>query len=110
MLENFYTWFNSLGAEYNINPLIFGSIYVGAIPLFLLSVAWIVRNHRQGKSLTLPILAAGSCFVSAYVYLLIVGENVPIWVYAAIVLLLAYSAYSSIKSVRHKITQSESTL
>lgn len=98
-----------LGEQYNVDPILFGSIYVGAIPLFTLSVAWLVRNHKQGKSTVLPTLAAGSCFVSAYVYLLAVGENVPLWVYATIVLLLGYGAYSSIKSIQKKITLAETT-
>lgn len=110
MFETVSAWFMNLGEQYNVDPIIFGSIYVGAIPLFTLSVAWIVRNHKQGKSTVLPTLAAGSCFVSAYVYLLIVGENVPLWVYGAIVLLLGYGAYSSIKSIKKKIAITETTV
>jgi hypothetical protein len=97
----------NLGEQYNVSPIIFGSIYVGAIPLFTLSVAWLVRNHKQGKSIVLPVLATGSCFVSAYVYLLIVGENVPLWVYAFVVLLLIYGGYSTIRSIRKKIVTAE---
>jgi ABC-type Co2+ transport system permease subunit len=110
MVENLYTWFIGLGEAYNVDPIVFGSIYVGAIPLFLLSVTWLVRNHKEKKSTVLPTLAAGSCFVSAYVYLLIVGNNVPLWVYGVIVLLLGYGAYSSIKSIRKKIALNESGL
>ena len=32
-------WFLNLGQQYNVNPIIFGAIYVGAIPLFSASVA-----------------------------------------------------------------------
>ena len=42
-------WFLSLGDEYGVDPIIFGSISVGAIPFFWLSVAWLVRNLRRGK-------------------------------------------------------------
>lgn len=38
-------WFMSLGQRYNVNPLIFGAIYIGAIPLFTISIAWLVRNY-----------------------------------------------------------------
>lgn len=110
MLENLYGWFIRLGEQYNVDPFIFGSIYVGAIPLFALSVTWLVRNHKKKKSTVLPTLAAGSAFVSAYVYLLIVGNNVPVWVYGVIVLLLGYSAYSSVKSIRKKIISNESVV
>jgi len=33
-LETFKEWFLSLGEKYNVNPYIFGGIYVGAIPFF----------------------------------------------------------------------------
>ena len=90
----------ALGAQYGVNPIVFAAIYVGAIPFFTLSIGWLVRNVRRGKSATLPILSAGFFFVSAYLYLLIAGRNIPIWVYALIVTLLAYGAYSTVKKVK----------
>ena len=33
--SNFITWFMALGEPYNVNPVIFGSIYLGAAPFFL---------------------------------------------------------------------------
>jgi len=32
-------WFLGLGQQYHVNPIIFGAIYVGAIPFFSASVA-----------------------------------------------------------------------
>ena len=93
-------WFFGLGAQYGVNPLIFGSISVGAIPFFWLSVAWLVRNLRRGRSPFLPVLATSLCVLSAYIYLFIAGENLPLWVYALVVGLLGYSAYSTVQTVR----------
>lgn len=101
--ENIQVWFLGLGENYGVDPIIFGSIYVGAIPFFTLSVAWIVRNYRRGKSVTFPVLSAGLFFVSAYLYLFIVGENIPWWVYVFIIAMMAYFAYSSYKSTRKKM-------
>lgn len=95
-------WFFSLGDKYGVDPIIFGSIYVGAIPFFTLSVGWIVRNYRKGKSIVLPVLCAGFFFISAYLYLFIVGENIPWWVYVMLGGMIAYGAYSTIKSTRKK--------
>lgn len=97
-------WFFSLGAQYGVNPLIFGSISVGAIPFFWLSVAWLVRNLRRGYSPFLPVVATSLCVLSAYVYLFVAGENLPVWVYALVVGLIGYSAYSTVKTVRKKTT------
>lgn len=101
-------WFWSLGEEYNVSPLIFGSIYVGAIPFFTLSVAWIVRNYKKGKSIVVPALCAGFCFISAYLYLIIAGRNVPLWVYGFVLALIIFGAVSTVRKVRSKISDTES--
>lgn len=97
------TWFFSLGEQYGVDPLIFGAIYVGAIPLFTLSVAWLVRNVRAGKSPALPALAAGFFFVSAYLYLIVAGQNVPWWVYGFVALLVVGGGWSTYRSVKAKV-------
>jgi len=104
-LEIFKEWFMSLGTQYGVNPFIFGGIYVGAIPLFTLSITWLIRNYKKGKSIVLPAISATSCFISAYVYLIIAGENVPWWVYAVLVLLVLYGAWSTYKNVKNKIKE-----
>ncbi len=101
-------WFLGLGAQYGVDPIIFGSISVGAIPFFWLSVAWLVRNLRRGRSPFLPVIATALCVLSAYIYLFIAGENLPLWVYAFVVGLLGYSAYSTVQTVRQK-TQANGT-
>jgi hypothetical protein len=104
-LDALKDWFLSLGEQYNVNPLIFGGIYVGAIPFFTVSVAWIVRNCRSGKSVVLPIFLAGFFFVSAYLYLIVVGRNVPLWAYGFVLALIAVGAISTVKKVRKKVEQ-----
>ena len=96
-------WFFGLGKQYGVNPIIFGSISVGAIPFFWLSVAWLVRNLRQGKSPFLPVVATSLCVLSAYIYLFIAGENLPLWVYALVIGLIGYSAYSTVTSVQQRV-------
>ena len=98
-------WFLSLGAEYGVNPLIFGAIYVGAIPFFSLSIAWLVKNYRQKKSIVLPVLSAMFFFISAYIYLIFAGKNVPFWVYGFVILLIVFGAYSTIKKVRRQVKE-----
>jgi len=100
----FKQWFLRLGEQYGVDPIIFGSISVGAIPFFWLSVAWLVRNLRRGRSPFLPVLATSLCVLSAYIYLFIAGENLPVWVYAVVIALIGYSAYSTVTSVRERTT------
>jgi hypothetical protein len=103
MFDALRDWFFGLGAAYGVNPLVFGAIYVGAIPFFTASVAWLVRNARRGRSVVAPALAAGFFFVSAYLYLIVTGRNVPAWVYAFVALLVAGGAWSTVRSVRAKV-------
>lgn len=101
--QSIQKWFLSLGTEYGVNPFIFGAIYVGAIPFFSFSVGWLIRNYRQGKSIVLPALAAMFFFISAYIYLIFAGKNVPWWVYGVVIFLIVIGAYSTIKKVRRQI-------
>ncbi|MEO6590535.1 MAG: hypothetical protein ABIP06_14665 [Pyrinomonadaceae bacterium] len=99
------SWFYALGENYGVNPLIFGVIYVGAIPFFSLSIAWLVKNYRQNKSIVLPALSAMFFFISAYIYLIFAGKNVPFWVYGFVILLIAVGAYSTIKKIGKQIKE-----
>ena len=98
-------WFLSLGREYGVNPLIFGTIYVGAIPFFLASVGWIVKRARAGRSTALPTMLAGFFFVSAYLYLAIAGRNIPVWVWIFLAVLIVWGAVSQVRQTRRKIAE-----
>lgn len=103
--ESIKIWFFGLGEQYNVNPIIFGSIYVGAIPFFTLSIAWLIKNIKQKKSVVLPTLSASLFFVSAYLYLILVGRNVPIWVYIFVILMLLYGAWSTYGKVKKQLSE-----
>ncbi len=108
--EAVQNWFYSLGENYGVNPLVFGAIYIGAVPFFTLSVGWLIRNYRCGKSIALPAIAALFFFVSAYIYLIFAGKNVPFWVYAVVILLIAFGAYSTVKKIRTQVKSSKDTV
>ncbi len=96
-------WVMGLGAQYGVNPVVFGAIYIGAIPFFIFFTGLAVKRLRARQSAVLPILAAGFCFVSAYLYLAIVGHDIPTWVWAFLGVLIGYGAWSAIKSFRAKL-------
>jgi ABC-type Co2+ transport system permease subunit len=105
MWEAITTWFMSIGENYGVNPLIFGAIYVGAIPFFTLAIGWLVRNYRRGRSIVLPVLAASFCFVSAYLYLAVAGHSIPLWVWVVLALMIVIGAASAVRSVLQQIRQ-----
>ncbi len=100
--ETFKEWFLSLGGKYDVNPFIFGGIYLAAIPFFFISLYWIIKNIKKKKSIVLPVLLTGFFFISAYLYLIIAGKNIPAWVYVFIGLLVAYGIYSTVKKIKVK--------
>ena len=97
------SWVMGLGGRYGVDPLVFGAIYVGAIPFFLLFTGLAIRRMRAGKPAVLPILAAGLCFVSAYLYLAIVGRGIPVWVWGFLGVLIGYGAWSAVRDFRKKL-------
>ena len=103
MMDAAHQWFLSLGEEYGVNPYIFGAIYVGAIPFFLASIAWLVKRARAGRSTLLPTMLSGFFFVSAYLYLAVVGRNIPVWVWLFLAALVAYGAWTTVRDTRRKI-------
>jgi len=103
--EAFYRWFMELGGQYGVNPFVFGAIYIGAIPFFSLSLAWLINNLQQKKSAVLPAILSGFFFISAYIYLIIAGKNVPLWVYIVLVLLIASGAWSVVRKVNKQTSQ-----
>ncbi len=103
MLDSINDWILALGAQYNVNPYIFAGIYVGAIPFFLASIGWLVKRARAGRSTVVPTMLAGFFFVSAYLYLAIFGQDIPLWVWIFLAVLIAYGAWTQVRETRRKI-------
>lgn len=98
-------WLASIFAtadSYGVNLVVFAAIYIGAIPVFWLGVAWIVRNLRKKRSITLPVLFTGVVTISSYLYVIAVGKDVPAWVYAVIGALILYGIFALAMDIRAK--------
>ncbi|MBV7266925.1 hypothetical protein KCG45_12100 [Erythrobacter sp. WH131] len=108
MLESLNVWVLGLGAEYGVNPYIFAVIYIGAIPFFLGSIGWLVRNARAVRSTVLPAMSAGFFFISAYLYLGIFGHDIPVWVWGFVGSLLGFGSASAIRDTKRKIASGRS--
>lgn len=77
-------WVFELGDEYGVNPVVFAIIYFGAFPFLALSIAWLVRNRKRSRPIHFPLISVGFWSVSAYLYLIIAGRNIPLWVLGVI--------------------------
>ena len=78
-------WIFALGDEYGVNPVVFAILYFGAFPFLIISIACAVRNRRRSRPVHVPLLSAAVFSISAYVYVIIAGENIPFWVYGLLV-------------------------
>lgn len=102
-------WLVGLSASYNVNPYIFAAVYLGTIPFFTLSIAWLVRNKKRERPLTLPILSTGFFFSISYLYLLVAGENVPLWVYGVVSVILGFGCYVTWFKIARKVNEAVNT-
>lgn len=99
-VKNYYI---TLGENYHVDPIIFVGIHVVATPLFVMAVAWIIKNYRQKKSLVLPVVVSVFIFNAANIYLVIYGRNIPWWIYTILVVTTIISSYFSYKKIRKKM-------
>ncbi|MDV6375242.1 hypothetical protein [Deinococcus arenicola] len=107
MFESLIAWISTttvtLSGQYGVNPVIFGALYFGTMPLFALSVAWWIRRFRRGESTLFPAAVTGVLFIAAYLYVLVAGRNLPVWVYifmAAMLILGGFSTWRQLKQGR----------
>lgn len=95
-----HQWLMNLSANYSVDPYVFGIIYLGAIPFFIISLAWAVRNKKRKKPVTLPLISTAFWLFSSYLYLFIASDNLPPWVYMIAFGLIGYGAYTIYRRVR----------
>ncbi len=96
-----------LSKNYNVNPYIFGAIYIGAIPFFTLSLARLIKNLKNKKPAYLSAFSTGFFFISAYLYLIVVGKNVPFWVYSFIAIMIILGILSILKKIKAGVSINE---
>lgn len=90
----------ALSEQYGVNPVIFGALYFGAMPLFALSVAWWIRSVRRGESTLVPAGVTGMLFIAAYLYVLVAGRNLPMWVYVFMAAMLTLGVVSTWRQLK----------
>lgn len=79
---------------HQVDPWLFGSLYLLSKVLFLLFLGWAIKKLRAKKSILLPLLFAALGYSLPYLYLIIAGKNIPLWIYLVITLIYAFSGWS----------------
>ncbi|MES2428048.1 MAG: hypothetical protein V4560_13795 [Bacteroidota bacterium] len=106
-LIQFKEWVISLGEKHQVNPLILGSLYFASKLLFVSFLGWMIKNMRAKKPLLTIILLAGVSFSLPYMYLIIAGRNIPVWVHGFIAAMFIYGGFIIWKKVNTKPNPAE---
>ena len=101
-LTMFKDWVVSLGEKHQVNPLILGSLYLVSKLCFFSFLGWTIKNLRAKKPLLVPLLLASVSFSLPYLYLVIAGRNISVWVYIFIACMFIYGGFSIWKKVTTK--------
>lgn len=95
-------WVIELGEKHNVDPLLLGSLYLVSKISLIVFLGLVVKNVRAKKSVVIPVLFAALSFCVPYVYLIIAGRNISVWVYVFIGLVLVYGGYTIRKKIIEK--------
>lgn len=103
MVGDAVEWVLRLGDDYGVDPLLYALIWVGSLPFFLLSLAWLVRALRRRESVPLALGVTAFFFLAPTLYVLLAGRNLPGWAYVLVVGLAVLGAITTIHRVRMRL-------
>jgi hypothetical protein len=98
----------SLGEKHEVDPLILGSLYLVSKLSFFSLLGWVIKNMRAKKPFMMQLLFACISFSMPYLYIIIAGRNISVWVYVFIACVFTYGGYTIWKKVTEKPVSIES--
>jgi hypothetical protein len=98
----FKDWVINLGEKHEVDPLLLGSLYLVSKLCFFSFLGWVLKSLKAKKAILIPILFAALSFSLPYLYLVIAGRNISIWVYIFIGLMFIYGGFSIWKKITAK--------
>lgn len=96
-------WVVDLGEHHGVDPLLIFCLYLVSKVSLVFFLGWAIKNLRQKKPAATLLLFAGISFCIPYTYLIVAGENIPVWVYVAIALIFFFGVYSIWRKVAVKV-------
>lgn len=101
-VDTVFVFLADLSEFHNINPVVFGVLYVGTIPLYLASIGWIIKNQRAGKAILLPAISTIFFFFLPAFYVAFFGRNVAWYIYVIMAILIIYGSFSLFQKIQSK--------
>ena len=103
VFQDIWNWVTNLGESHNVNPIIFGTLYLISIPPYLGSMGWAVQRLRKKEPVFIPIISTMFFFIMPALYVLIFGRNVAWYIYVIIGIMIVYGTFNSFRKFRFKI-------
>lgn len=76
------------GSDYarahEVDPLVFIGIYIITTPPFLIVSGWLLHNLKKKRPLEVLLVSWGLLYAAPYLYVIVRGENLAWWMYAAL--------------------------
>lgn len=104
-LSDLWQGITELGAEHNVDPVLFAILYFGSIPPYMGSMFWAVKNHKRGSGVALPVISTLFFFILPALYVAVFGKDVAWWVYAIIAFMVIYGSYSVIVKLKARFEE-----
>lgn len=79
---------------HQLNPWLFAFLYLLSKLLFLIFLGRAVKNLKNKKSFLLPLLFAALGYSLPYLYMVISGKNIPLWIFMVITVIYLFSGWS----------------
>ncbi len=105
MWEAIKNYYIAIGNNYHVNPVIFLGIHVVATPLFIIAVAWLVKNYKKKQNIILPSITSVFIFNAANIYLVLFGRNIPWYIYSILAVTTIITGYFSFRKIKRKLKQ-----
>ena len=83
-----FDYFNDIARAHAVDPLLFIVIYAISTVPFLFVSGWLVHHIRKQKPLAVLLFFWALFYSAPYIYLLIVGRDMPLWMYLLVAVLI----------------------
>lgn len=79
---------------HHLNPWLFSGLYLLSKLLFLFFLGQAIKNLKKKRAILLPLLFAALGYSLPYLYMVIAGRDIPLWIFMVITLIYLFSGWS----------------
>lgn len=80
-MRELFDYLSGIAQAHEVSPLLFILIYAISTGPFLLVSGWLLHHIRRQRPLEALVFLWALFYSAPYLYVLIAGRNLPVWVY-----------------------------